>query len=101
VIFFAGKAGRREGCGKEFICWEGGKTGRVREGIYLPGRREDGKGAGRNLFAGKAGRREGCGKEFIWNDVFCREGGKTGRMREGIYLPGRRKDGKSTGRNFR
>jgi len=33
----AGKAGRREGCGKEF---------------------------GRNLLAGKAERREGCGKEF-------------------------------------
>jgi len=67
----------------------------MREGIYLPGRREDGKGAGRNLFAGKAGRREGGGKEFI-----CREGGKTGRVREGIYLPGRREDGKGAGRNL-
>jgi len=63
---FAGKAGRREGCGKEFICREGGKTGRVREGIYLPRRREDGKGAGRNLGGIYwPGRREGCGKGNI------------------------------------
>jgi len=44
---------------------DGKGAGRNLGGIYWPGRREDGKGAGRNLFAGKAGRREGCGKGNI------------------------------------